>query len=392
MKDDIWSKESIEDSINRCLNTGLVFLVYIQDGEDTKWIDQLLSLEVCKEMREKTVPLRLYNGTSDAMLFKQMVVVNCVPSIFLIKDGLVRKSFFGDATADDLLESIRSISMGKYISEQSNKGGECVDMDLNSSLEDVSSSSHEKTQCSTHVSIKDAERRQKYVEGVERTKKCDTEERKRVLTRINADKEERKIKEYYRISARSSQPSTSTEDIAVQENTKNICSLNIRLLNGSSIQARHFTFKNTLKDVRSWIDENRTDNKIPYDLIQVYPKRRFGILEETVSLEALNLCPSATLILMPLKNVTSAYVKASNGYFSRLFGFFSYFVGSIYSVFSWTSAFVGRNNPVENVEQNKKVVFSDNQKISTFQSKNKDKNMWYNGNTLNQEPPKEKNS
>lgn len=93
-----------------------------------------------------------------------------------------------------------------------------------------------------------------------------------------------------------------------------------------------------------------------------------------------------------MKNVTSAYVKASNGYFSRLFEFFSYFIGSIYSVFSWTLIFVGRNNSVENVEQNKKIVSSDNQKISTFQNKNKDKNMWYNGNTLNQEPPKEKNS
>ncbi|KTW29113.1 uncharacterized protein T551_02387 [Pneumocystis jirovecii RU7] len=392
MKDDIWSKESIEDSISRCLKTGLVFLVYIQDGEDTKWIDQLLSPEVCKEMRKKTISLKLHNGTSDAILFKQMVVVNCVPSIFLIKDGLVKKYLCSDATTEDLLESIRSMSTGKHISEQVE--GESVDMGANSTSEGVgSSSTHEKmAQRLTHMKTKDMEQRQKYVEGIERTKKCDAEERKRVLSRINADKEERKIKEYYRISARSSQSSTFVEDTAVQGNAKNICFLNIRLLNGSSIQARHFTFKNTLKDVRSWIDENRTDNKIPYDLIQIYPKRRFDILEEAASLEALNLCPSATLILMPLKNVTSAYVKASNGYFSRLFEFFSYFIGSIYSVFSWTLIFVGRNNSVENVEQNKKIVSSDNQKISTFQNKNKDKNMWYNGNTLNQEPPKEKNS
>ncbi|KAG5440076.1 hypothetical protein PCK2_000588, partial [Pneumocystis canis] len=76
------------------------------------------------------------------------------------------------------------------------------------------------------------------------------------------------------------------------------------LLNGSSIQARHFTFKNTLKDVRLWIDENRTDNKISYNLIQVHPKRRFGASEEIVSLEALNLCPSATLILTARVNRT----------------------------------------------------------------------------------------
>lgn len=130
-------------------------------------------------------------------------------------------------------------------------------MGANSTSEGVgSSSTHEKmAQRLTHMKTKDMEQRQKYVEGIERTKKCDAEERKRVLSRINADKEERKIKEYYRISARSSQSSTFVEDTAVQGNAKNICFLNIRLLNGSSIQARHFTFKNTLKDVRSWIDE-----------------------------------------------------------------------------------------------------------------------------------------
>ncbi|KAG4305972.1 hypothetical protein PORY_000882 [Pneumocystis oryctolagi] len=268
-------------------------------------------------MSEKTVPLKIYDGTNDAVLFKQIVVVNNVPSIFLIKNGLVRKSLYGDVTADNLLESIKIISEEKPLLDTSrqNENDSHIDMDTHSTLTDIDSLTTCKKETARylqHEKTKSIEQRKKYID--------------------------------------------------------------------------------TLKDVRLWIDENRTDNNAPYNLIQAYPKRKFDVLEETVSLEMLNLCPSATLILTPLKNVASAYVETSKGYFSRLFGVFNYFAKSIYSTFSWAFMFIGRNNFVKNVEQNKKAVSSDNQRISTFQNKNKDKNVWYNGNMLNQEPPKEKNN
>ncbi|KAG5437666.1 hypothetical protein PCANB_000703 [Pneumocystis canis] len=373
MKDDLWSKESIEDSIKHCLKKGLIFLVYIQEGENTEWIDKLLNSDICDEIRQKTVSLKLLNGTDDAALFKQMVVVNSVPSIFLIKDGSVGKSFYENSTAKDLIESIRALSIKKSLPEVLEQGV---------SNEGLSSIHKKNTQ---HLeSMKKMEQQTNSI-NADHVKKSDKEEQKCVLKRVNKEK----MKEHYRDSTQST---SSVGDRIIQENIKNECSLNVRLLNGSSIQARHFTFKNTLKDVRLWIDENRTDNKMPYNIIQVYPKRRFSASEEIVSLEALNLCPSATLVLTPLKNVTAAYTGSNKSYFSKLFGIItSYFISSIYSIFNWIPRFSGRNNVVKKIDQCKRIIFSsDNQKISALQNKNKDKNIWYNGNTINQELPKEK--
>ncbi|EMR09337.1 hypothetical protein PNEG_02292 [Pneumocystis murina B123] len=385
MKNDIWSQKSIEESIRLCLDKRLIFLVYIQ-GDDEKWIDNLLTPQVCKEIKEKTVSLRLFNGTIEAMSFKQMVVVNSVPSIFLIKDGLVKKSFYGNATAENLIEGIQSLSREKSMSNISEYEGACRNL-LNIQEKDGISSIK-----SAKMNSKDGGKRKKYVEELKKMKKKDLEERMCILARINADKEERKVKEQYRISARSNEVSIFTEDTSFQQSAKNICLLNIRLLNGSSIQAKHFTINNTLQDVRQWIDENRTDNKIPYDLIQVYPKRLFSISEEVKTLEVLNLYPSATLVLKPIKNAISAYVNLDKGYFSKLFGAFGYFKSNIYSIFGWISAVINKNKTIKKMEQNKKVHSLNDQQISTSDNRNRDKNVWYNGNTLNQEPPVEKNN
>lgn len=107
---------------------------------------------------------------------------------------------------------------------------------------------------SANIRPKDAECRKNYVEDL-KTRKNSSDERMCILARINADKEERRLKEQYRISARPPHVSVSAEDSGSQQSIKNICLLNIRLLNGSSIQAKHFTINNTLKDVRLWIDE-----------------------------------------------------------------------------------------------------------------------------------------
>ncbi|CAJ0828204.1 44_t:CDS:2 [Entrophospora sp. SA101] len=44
--------------------------------------------------------------------------------------------------------------------------------------------------------------------------------------------------------------------------------------------------------VKTWIEEDRTDGKAPYNLIQNFPHRQFSINDETKSLKELNLCPT----------------------------------------------------------------------------------------------------
>ncbi|KAI9769419.1 MAG: hypothetical protein M1840_004121 [Geoglossum simile] len=86
--------------------------------------------------------------------------------------------------------------------------------------------------------------------------------------------------------------------------------IQIRLLDGSTIRTR-FPPNATLQgDVRSWIDQQRSDGDIPYTFKQILtplPNRAITISEEEDSLQVLGLAPSATLVLVAVQGYTDAY-------------------------------------------------------------------------------------
>lgn len=59
--------------------------------------------------------------------------------------------------------------------------------------------------------------------------------------------------------------------------------------------------------------QNRSDGDQPYKLLAQFPTRQFSIGDEERSLRELDLCPSATLIMKGIKNVSNAY-GASTSY------------------------------------------------------------------------------
>ncbi|CAJ0757649.1 9861_t:CDS:2, partial [Entrophospora sp. SA101] len=62
-----------------------------------------------------------------------------------------------------------------------------------------------------------------------------------------------------------------------------------------------------LEDVKTWIEEDRTDGKAPYNLIQNFPHRQFSINDETKSLKELNLCPRFSMIGTLLSYINPFY-------------------------------------------------------------------------------------
>ncbi|CAO3596072.1 unnamed protein product [Absidia cylindrospora] len=91
-----------------------------------------------------------------------------------------------------------------------------------------------------------------------------------------------------------------------------VCNLNIRQGDGANM--RHsFNAANTLGEVRTWIDENRTDGDQPYKLLAQFPTRQFSAGDEEKTLRTLELIPSGTIIMKPIKNVASAY-ESPSGY------------------------------------------------------------------------------
>ncbi|KAK9372936.1 uncharacterized protein V1513DRAFT_480867 [Lipomyces chichibuensis] len=164
----------------------------------------------------------------------------------------------------------------------------------------------------------------KYQEQLRRKRLQETEERQRILKLLQDDREERKSRSHRDDSTTASRPSLSTSPDPESRAHKrapsadtdhhNVSALAIRLFDGSSMKNR-FPLNATLGDVRQWIDANRTDGDAPYSILSQFPHKVFSASDEIETLVTLQLHPSATLILKPVSNYSSAYTpKTSIGH------------------------------------------------------------------------------
>lgn len=165
------------------------------------------------------------------------------------------------------------------------------------------------------------------------------EERARVLKRIADDKAERKAKEEMRkqerraeLAAAAGSPSTGINITTLNDPAASAssaapsssvqrrhdqCALQVRLFDGSTIRTRLPAKATIAQDVRSWVDENRTDGKDPYTfkvILTPLPNRAIDhATEEDKTLQELDLLPSSTLVLTPVDRYATAYTNMNAG-------------------------------------------------------------------------------
>ncbi|KAG8415339.1 hypothetical protein J3458_009195 [Metarhizium acridum] len=191
-----------------------------------------------------------------------------------------------------------------------------------------------------------SESAQKQAALVRKKKQQESEERKRILKRIQDDKEERRHQAAEREQQRkeihsrsdSSLPvgTTSPSTVLSAAKNSNLTSIQVRLFDGSTIRSR-FKTSGPVKEVRKWVDENRTDGELPYTFTQLLtplPNKSIDETEEEKSLGELGLSPSSTLILIHVQSYTSAYNNSSQG-------FLSWIIGSILGFFTWFLGLIG---------------------------------------------------
>ncbi|KAI9779857.1 MAG: hypothetical protein M1839_007170 [Geoglossum umbratile] len=157
------------------------------------------------------------------------------------------------------------------------------------------------------------------------------QERERIMKLVENDKVERREREERRkaLAAMTTGKSTTPESDVPAAQLPRVTErstaaparefpIQIRLLDGSTIRTR-FPPSATLRgDVRSWVDQQRSDGDTPYTFKQILtplPNRAVTISEEEESLRALGLTPSATLVLVPVPEYTDAY-RAGSGLLS----------------------------------------------------------------------------
>merc|ERR1712093_369250 len=162
---------------------------------------------------------------------------------------------------------------------------------------------------------------QKYAKQQAQRQKEAREERARILKRVEDDKAERKEREAQRkreALAKLEGEKEAEQAIAGSSasalparggaNAKE-CAVQVRLFDGSTIRSRFPSTGSLLKDVRPWVD-GKQEGDTPYTFKQVLsplPNKNIEMSEEEHTFTALGLTPSATLILVPVADYTSAY-------------------------------------------------------------------------------------
>ena len=152
-------------------------------------------------------------------------------------------------------------------------------------------------------------------------------ERERILSRIESDKQVRREKEELRktLSKAAAEGNDGASRLVDQQvlsevagSRSRICkdtTVQVRLLDGSTIRSRFNPDQTLHTHVRAWIDEKRCDGDIPYTLKQILTplaNRNITISEEEESLRLLGLIPSATLVMVPVQGYTAAYSGTPN--------------------------------------------------------------------------------
>ncbi|KAF1933951.1 uncharacterized protein M421DRAFT_415004 [Didymella exigua CBS 183.55] len=201
--------------------------------------------------------------------------------------------------------------------------------------------------------------------ALQKKKREDAEELARVKARIEQDKAERKAQAEARKAERSAEsqtspPSRTTPSISTSISTSTrgaqsqTVSLNVRLFDGRTIRA---TFPRTATletQVRTWVDAecarlSQDDPNTAHAALPPYffrhilapqPARELSAGDETQALGAIDLAPTATLVLVPVKGYSDAYAAPSTnllagtttGLVSGAFGLLSTTVGYAGSV------------------------------------------------------------
>lgn len=161
-------------------------------------------------------------------------------------------------------------------------------------------------------------------------KQEEKDELERIKARIEANKAERKAQaeaakaERERLAQTEAEPaaSSSIPTSSRGSNAKEV-NLNVRMFDGATIRSKFPRTATLQEDVRPWIDqefmaraEDPNERHPPYYFKQILaplPSRELSAGEESQSLGDIDLAPSATLVLLPIKGYTDAYAGNSGG-------------------------------------------------------------------------------
>ncbi|KAG9228700.1 hypothetical protein BJ875DRAFT_228919 [Amylocarpus encephaloides] len=331
----------LQSGISKAIQESKVLACFVtDDGEESQaWENDFLQDPVVKSLlSSQTILLRLSAGSQEASHLAAIFPVPKTPTLVLLKNGDLKEYVAAGVSKEDFLHRIGTAFQSKVPETPSrlaaasrSVGQGSVDTTSSTSLTgNAENAGNQKTAAelkgkgreepiASKLPIESSSKNlsaTNYALQRKKEQNAAREERARILALVEADKIARRAETERRAQARA-QPhveiqvsSTSRPSTKRAESTQNTnCAIQVRLFDGSAIRSQ-FPSKGSLrKDVRPWVD-SKQKLEFPYNFKQVLtplPNKDILVSEEEEDLQQLGLAPSATLILVPIKDFTPAY-------------------------------------------------------------------------------------
>ncbi|KZZ93297.1 UBX domain-containing protein [Moelleriella libera RCEF 2490] len=369
---------TLQEGISTAVGQQKLVLCFVtnENDESQTWENDYLQDATLKDVVTKqAVALRLMAGSEEAGYLAQIFPLPQTPTIVIMKHGELKEYIAAGTTKEDFLRRVRGSFEGatavpsaapetltespprpppssqqqQQQSAASNVASSPSTVERSDAVQRVLEDRAAKLQAAKEAAERKAreereeqkakpatpasKQAQEQAELVRKSKQQATEERRRILRRIQDDKDERRKqaqdREQQRLERQASSQTSSPLATPLRSERSPVTqagaftSVQVRLLDGSTIRSR-FETASPVTEVRKWVEEKTPDvRRIPFgfkQLLTPLPNRSIDETEEEKSFGDLGLSPSSTLILVPIRSYATAYNDPSQGVLSRVLG------------------------------------------------------------------------
>ncbi|OKL63438.1 hypothetical protein UA08_01986 [Talaromyces atroroseus] len=448
----------LQSGIALAMREAKAVVCFVRDNqeESTRWEDDYFDNDELRELLSNyAVALRLVAGTRETGFLISICPVQSYPTLIVIRNGVVQEYIFSGTMKDEFQTRLKTVlaaspnpntapiaptpppAAAQQGNSQTIGTTATTDHDLNQTHTPVAQYQNhqatiESTERTNRRNVRDGKQPDKQMTAeekkamqekedrralqlkIQREQKEQREERERIRNQIKHDQEARRQRaaEEKGISSTSS---STPKNISAERPEKRQASdyrLQIRLFDGSSVRHNFPPSATIRKDIRPWLETQRSDGSQPYNLKHILtplPNRTISVSEEERSLEELELGPTASLVMVPVPSYIEAYAPSgvmsglpgrviSSGYglVSGVVGGVTGMVGGLLGYGSTpdlqatsTSDSTGNNHTRPTTTRSSQKI---NIRTLHDQWNDQDRNEFYNGNTLNFEPKKDDDS
>ncbi|KAH8719404.1 hypothetical protein GQ44DRAFT_741919 [Phaeosphaeriaceae sp. PMI808] len=390
---------SLQSGIALAIQQKKLVACFVQDEGTTskEWEDEWLkSGWISALLVQKAILLRIEAGSTEAGFLAAFCDVTSIPTLVVIQNGQLQLQLKSHVTQNEFINAVRKVlgadvipgsSAAQVQTSQTNTESPSHAVARTEAEDDLYGSSgpsvpsmpatvaHTSTSTATSnakgkekaASAPEPKRRTSSITAVQqaardalRKKKMEeAEELARVKARIEQDRAERKAqaeaRKLERERERNAETHAETQSRTPTSSSKGsqakIVNLQVRLFDGRTIRT---TFPRTAKlqdEVRKWVDEefgkldaddpNINNKQLPpyffRHILPPQPSRELSAGDESQSIGDIDLAPSATLVLVPVKGYTEAYTETAGGVVGAATGL----VGGAFGLLSSTVGFIG---------------------------------------------------